>query len=51
MGTVTSLTSFVSIFAPMAITLTYAASATTLPGLVWILAAACYPLCLPFLRR
>ena len=51
MGTVTSLTSFVSIFAPMAITLIYAASATALPRLVWILAAACYPLCLPFLGR
>jgi len=51
MGLVTSLTSFVSIFAPLGVSLIYFASRETFPGLIWLLAAAFYPLCLPFLRR
>jgi DHA1 family tetracycline resistance protein-like MFS transporter len=51
MGLVTSLTSFVSIFAPLAVSLIYFASRESFPGLIWVLSAALYPLCLPFLRR
>lgn len=51
MGTVTGLTSFVSIFAPLAISMTWFASRTSFPGLVWIASAAFYLLCLPLLRR
>ena len=51
MGLVTSLHSFVSIFAPLSISLIYFASRASFPGLVWVLAAAMYPVCLPFLRK
>lgn len=49
MGTLTSLTSFVSIFAPLTISLIFFASRGYFPGLVWVLAAAMYLVCLPFL--
>ena len=51
MGLVTSLTSFVSIFAPLSISLIYFASRDSFPGLVWVMAAAMYLVCLPFLRK
>jgi MFS transporter, DHA1 family, tetracycline resistance protein len=50
MGLLTSLTSFVSIFAPLTISLIFFASRSNFPGLVWVLAAAMYLACLPFLR-
>lgn len=51
MGMVASLQSFVSIFAPLSISLIYFATRSSFPGLVWILAAAMYLACLPFLRK
>ncbi len=51
MGLITSLTSFVSIFGPVTISLIYFASRPHFPGLIWVLAAAGYLLCLPLLRR
>lgn len=51
MGLVASLQSFVSIFAPLSISLLYFATRSTFPGLVWVLAAAMYLVCLPFLRK
>ena len=51
MGVLTSLQSFVSIFAPLTISLIYFASRSSFPGLVWVLAAALYLLCMPFLGR
>ena len=50
-GLVTSLTSFVSIFVPLWISLIYCARRATFPGLVWVMAAAMYPACLPFLHK
>ena len=51
MGLVASLQSFVSIFAPLSISLLYFATRSTFPGLVWVLAAVMYLACLPFLRN
>jgi MFS transporter, DHA1 family, tetracycline resistance protein len=49
MGVVTSLTSFVSIFAPLSISLIYFATRPLFPGMVWVLAAAMYLVSLPFI--
>lgn len=51
MGLVTSLHSFVSIFAPLSISLIYFGSRNSFPGLIWVLAATLYLVCLPFLRK
>ena len=51
MGLISSLTSFVSIFGPLTISLIYFASRPHFPGLIWLRAAAGYLLCLPLLRR
>jgi DHA1 family tetracycline resistance protein-like MFS transporter len=51
MGLLASLTSFVSIFGPLTISLIFFASRASFPGLVWVLGAAMYLVCLPFLRR
>lgn len=51
MGMVASLQSFVSIFAPLSISLLYFATRSTFPGLVWVLAAAMYLVSLPFLGK
>lgn len=49
MGLIASMTRFVSIFAPPTISLIFFASRNGFPGLVWVLAAATYLVCLPFL--
>ncbi|MBC7478910.1 MAG: MFS transporter, partial [Pseudorhodobacter sp.] len=49
MGLIASLTSFVSIFAPLTISLIFFASRDGIPGLVWVLGTATYLVCLPFL--
>jgi MFS transporter, DHA1 family, tetracycline resistance protein len=51
MGLIASLQSFVSIFAPLSISLIYFATRSTFPGLVWLLAASMYLVCLPFLTK
>lgn len=51
MGLVASLQSFVSIFAPLSISVIYFASRGTFPGLIWLVSAAMYLVCLPFLRK
>lgn len=51
MGLIASLQSFVSIFAPLSISLIYFATRSIFPGLVWLLAAAMYLVCLPFLTK
>ncbi|MEO8243578.1 MAG: TCR/Tet family MFS transporter [bacterium] len=51
MGLVASLASFVSIFAPLTISLIYFASRSSFPGLVWVAGAAMYLICLPFLTK
>jgi MFS transporter, DHA1 family, tetracycline resistance protein len=48
MGLITGLSSFVSIFAPLSISLLYFATRSTFPGTVWILAAAGYVVVLPW---
>ena len=49
MGLMTGLQSFVSIFAPLSISLIYFATRDVFPGTVWIGAAAMYLVALPFL--
>ncbi len=49
MGLFAGLTSFVSIFAPLSISLLYFATKPSFPGTVWLLAAAMYLVSLPFL--
>ena len=49
MGLMTGLQSFVSIFAPLSISLIYFATRPVFPGTVWIGAAATYLVALPFL--
>jgi DHA1 family tetracycline resistance protein-like MFS transporter len=49
MGLFTGLTSFVSIFAPLSISLLYFATKASFPGTVWLFAAAMYLVSLPFL--
>ena len=50
-GILASMTSLASIVGPLSISGIYFASRTTFPGLVWILGAALYLLCLPVFFR
>jgi DHA1 family tetracycline resistance protein-like MFS transporter len=49
-GVLTSVTSLASVIGPFVISEAYFASRGVFPGLVWILGAALYVLCLPVLR-
>lgn len=49
-GVLTSVTSLASVVGPFVISEAYFASRTIFPGLVWILGAALYVLCVPALR-
>lgn len=46
-GLLASIASLTSIVGPLAISTVYFASSDVFPGLVWVLGAACYLLCLP----
>ncbi len=48
-GVLTSLTSLASMIAPLAISEIYFASRHVFPGLVWVLGASLYLLCVPVL--
>ncbi|AYG67926.1 MULTISPECIES: hypothetical protein [unclassified Rhizobium] len=48
-GVLTSLTSLASMVAPLAISEIYFASRHVFPGLVWVLGASLYLLCMPVL--
>jgi len=50
-GVLASLTSLASIGAPLLFSLIYVLSRTSFPGLVWMMGAALYLLCLPLLLR
>lgn len=50
-GVMASLTSLASIIAPVAVAAIYFASRSWFPGLVWLLGAALYGLCLPVVLR
>ncbi len=48
-GALASLASLAGIVAPVGVAAFYAATATTLPGLTWVMAGALYLLCFPLL--
>ena len=50
-GTLVSLTSLTEVIGPIAATSIYAASPPSLPGLVWLVGAGLYVLCVPVILR
>lgn len=50
-GTLVSLTSLSEVVGPIAATLIYAASPPSAPGLVWLVGAGLYVLCVPVILR